>query len=433
MNANVPDWGQRLVALPFLPSVLWLLPALAVSAHFTPAYAEASPPPDRTEPGVLPVLGHDADIGTRLGAYVQLTRFRDDRKPYAWRAQFLAAMSVRDGATGIELPYRNAFLQLDRPHVWIEPLRLLVRVEYQRITNLGYYGIGNATPAEQRWRGLAQGSPDYVTARRYYQFDGVTPTAWVIGRYRLLPGWEAMVQTDILWVDIDVYPGSLLEQDLSAPQGTSFPLGRGLWLRGALGLIHDTRNHETVTTRGYFHELSLRCAGGWGDAGSHCGFNVILRGYWALAGERLSIATRLLGDVEMGSPPLIELARYGGLDADPGPGGSRGVRGVPQGRLAGKTKVIGNLEVRTFLLPFSIGSQRFSLGGAVFADAGRVWAGALSAGEHDGSFRLHWGAGGGPRLRWGDSLLIRADIAYAPLGAELAAVPAVYVEVRQVM
>jgi len=200
-----------------------------------------------------------------------------------------------------------------------------------------------------------------------------------------------------------------------------------------LGLLYDTRNHETVTTRGYFHEGSFRCGSGWQGDGSHCAFNLILRGYWELAGERLSIATRLLGDMELGSPPLIELSRYGGLDPDNGLGGARGIRGVPQGRVAGKSKVIGNLEVRTFFLSFSIGSQRFSLGAAAFADAGRVWAGSFSGAQNDDSFRVHWGAGAGPRLRWGDSLLIRADVAYAPLGADLGAAPAIYIDVKQVM
>jgi hypothetical protein len=65
---------------------------------------------------------------------------------------------------------------------------------------------------------------------------------------------------------------------------------------------------------------------------------------------------------------------------------------------------------------------------------GRVWTGAFfSSGESDGPFRLHWGAGGGPRLRWGDSLVIRADVAYAPLGAQLNMVPGLYVEVEAVM
>jgi hypothetical protein len=398
-----------------------------------PAGADAPPPSDRYEPGVLPALAEDADVGFMFGVFAQLARFRDERKPYAWKLQLLAATSVRDGATGTEFPYREVFLRLDRPHVFVDPLRILVHVGYLRTTNLGYFGVGNATPAEPLWQGLPPGSDAYVAARRFYQFDGVTPSAKVTGRYRLAPAWDLLADLYAEWVSLNVYEASLLAQDLASAQGPGFPLGRGLQARGTLGLLRDTRNHETVATRGYFHEGSVRCGANVRDGNPYCGLNLTLRGYWGIAGEWLSIALRVLGDMEVGSPPLIELARYGGVEDGTGPGGGRGIRGVPQGRLAGKSKVITNLEVRSFLLPFSIGSQRFVLGAVAFADAGRVWANALSRSERDGSFRVHWGVGGGPRLRWGDSLLIRADIAYAPLGADLGAVPAVYVDVFQVL
>jgi outer membrane protein assembly factor BamA len=200
-----------------------------------------------------------------------------------------------------------------------------------------------------------------------------------------------------------------------------------------MGLVRDTRNHETVPTRGYYHDASLRCGAGMRNGDSYCAVNITSRGYLGIVGEYLVLAGRVLGDAEFGRPPLLELTRYGGVEAGTGPGGSRGIRGIPQGRLAGKTKVIANLEVRSFFLPFSVGGQRFCLGTVLFADAGRVWAEALTASERDGSFRVHWGTGGGLRLRWGDSLLVRADVAYAPLGADLHAVPAIYIDVDQVL
>jgi hypothetical protein len=414
----------------------WLASALA-GFLFCPAMgaarAEEPPPPDRYEPGVLPALAQDADVGFKFGVFTQLVRFRDQQKPYAWRLQVLAAMSVRDGATGTEFPYREAYVRLDRPHVLFEPLRLLFYVGYLRTTNLGYYGVGNATPAEALWRGLPEGSAAYVTARRFYQFDGVAPSAQITGRYRLMPGWEVMADLQGRWLSLNVYQDSLLDQDMTRAEGTGFPLGRGPQMRGTIGLILDTRNHETVPTHGYYNEGSFRCGGTVRDGSSYCAVNVTLRGYFGLVGERLTLAARVLGDVAFGSLPLIELARYGGVEGGSGPGGTRGIRGVPQGRLAGKSKLIGNLEVRSFLLPFSIGSQRFCLGVVGFADVGRVWADAFSSSSADGSFRLHWGVGGGPRVRWGDSLLIRADISYAPLGADLGAVPAIYVDVDQVI
>jgi hypothetical protein len=408
----------------------WLVPILSL-VWIQIASAGEPPPVDRYEPGVLPVLGQDPDLGFKFGVFTQLVRFRDDSKPYTWRLRILASASVRDGATGTEFPYREALIHFDRPHAFVDPLRITLFLDYLRTTNLGYFGVGNATPAKPLWQGLDPNSDAYVLARHFYQYDGVTPMARATGRYRLMPGWEVMTEVYTQWVSLNVYQGSLLEQDRDSASGPS--LGSGLQLRAAAGVIHNTRNHETVATRGYYNEATFRCGSAAQGGDGYCALNVTLRGYWSILGERLSLAVRALGDVEFGHPPLIELTRYGGMEFGYGPGGTRGIRGVPQGRLAGKSKAIANMEVRSFFLPFSLGSQRFVLGAVAFADAGRVWANAFSASDRDGSFRLHWGAGGGPRLRWGDSLLIRADVAYAPLGADLKAVPAIYIDVEQVM
>jgi hypothetical protein len=397
------------------------------------AAAGAPPPPDRYEPGLLPALAQDADVGFKFGVFAQLARFQGDQKPYAWRAQVLAAASVRDGATGTELPYREAYLRLDKPHALVEPLRIAIHLGYLRTTNLGYFGLGNASSAEALWRGLPSDSDEYVRARHFYQYDGVAPVARLCARYRLTPGWQAMAELNLQWVTVNVYPGSLLEQDLAAPSGPGFPLGKGLQPRVTAGMVYDTRDHETAPSQGAYHDASVRCGGAVSAGDTYCAVNLTLRGYRAIAGQYLSLAGRLLGDFALGDPPLVELTRYGGIEGGTGPGGGRGIRGVPQGRLAGKGKLIGNLEVRSFFLPFAIGSQRFSLGAVAFADAGRVWAEGWSDSPRDGSFRVHWGAGGGPRLRWGDSLLIRADVAYAPLGAALGATPAIYVDVDMVM
>jgi hypothetical protein len=385
----------------------------------------------RYEPAVLPVIAGDTDVGFKFGGFLQLARFRDDVLPYRWRLQFVAAASVHDGATGTEYPYREIQLRIDRPHAFVPPLRIVVQLIYFRTTNLGFYGVGNSTWAQPLWSGLPEGSDDYVRARHYYQFDGLLPQVRAIARYNLSDHVALMVETDAQWSEVNVYPGSLLEQSLRA---SPLPLGEGGQGRISAGFVFDSRDHETVPTVGQYHDLSMRCGAGARGGDGYCAANLTLRAYQGILGGRLSIAGRLLGDTILGPAPLGELSRYGGVDSATGPAGSRGIRGVPQGRLAGKSKVVGNLELRTFFLPFSVGSQRFALGSAAFADVGRVWTGAFfSSGVSDGPFRLHWGAGGGPRLRWGDSLVIRADLAYAPLGAQLNMAPGLYVEVEAVM
>ena len=85
------------------------------------------------------------------------------------------------------------------------------------------------------------------------------------------------------------------------------------------------------------------------------------------------------------------------------------------------------------VLPWSAAGGSSALG-LVLARGADPWPHFAAVPALDGpDWRLHWGVGGGPRLRWGDALLIRADFAYAPLGAELGMAPAVYVDVDQVL
>ncbi len=371
---------------------------------------------DRYELGALPVIAGDTDVGVKLGAFGQLARFEDGRYPYAWRVQMLGAMSVRAGAY---LPYREGMLGLDWPLPGSWPLRLFGQLSYQQTTNYGYYGVGNDSHAE----------PGHD--RRFYQFDGATAEASLKALEHLVPRWSRFAGAALDEDVIRPYPRSLLAEDQTKLHGAQTET-RLLFF---LGLVYDSRNHETVTTAGQFHEFSLRASPGAFGSDPYLGVNLTLRGYVPILGERLSLGARLVADALSRRAPLFELGRYGGLYGAQGPGGSKGIRGVPQGRLIGRTKLIGNLEARSLCLPFSVGSERFVLGAAAFLDAGRVWSDTLRAVPAlDGSnWRLHWGVGGGPRLRWGDALLIRADFAYAPLGAELGMAPAVYVDVDQVL
>ena len=411
---------------------------LTLGARVSQAQPLTHQPADRLEPGALPVLAGDPDVGLKFGAFGQLARFHDDVRPYAWSAQVLAIASVQNGATGTEFPYREVYAKFDFPNTGVKSLRLKFDFDYLRTTNYGYFGLGNASQAARLWDGFSPGTPEYIVSRHYYQYDGSAFLVRATSIERLSRYWQRIFALAIKHNRVGQYAGSLLQHDSTSGVGagqTLWGLGEQTNLLLGLGVAYDSRDHETVTTRGMFHEFSLRADPGALGSDAYLGANLTLRGYVPFSGELLSLAGRAVGDVLSRRAPLSELSYYGGLYGGQGPGGSRGIRGVPQGRLLGRTKVIANLELRSLFLPFSIGSQSFCVGAASFFDAGRVWADPLaSVPSLDGSpSRIHWGAGAGPRLRWGDSLLIRADIAYAPLGAQLGSAPVVYLDVDQVL
>jgi hypothetical protein len=417
-------------SLPRPASFLAIAGLVATTTFGGPSRAET----DRYEPGVLPVLAGDSDVGLQFGAFGQLARFRGGLRPYAWRMQLVAVASVNEGATGTELPYREARFRIDWPHAGIASLRLLADLSYLRTTNYGYYGLGNASHAERQWEGLSEGTDAYVRARHTYQFDAAALELSVCARQKLAQGWSQLFGTTLRHSVVRPYPGSLLARDrVGATEDRQlYGIEDETRLGLGLGVTYDSRDHETVPTAGQFHELSMHMFPG---SDPYLAANLTLRGYVPLAGERLSVGGRLVVDALSRRAPLLELSRYGGLQGGQGPGGGRGVRGIPQGRLLGRTKLIGNVEARSLFLPFTIAGERFTVGAGAFFDFGRVWTGTFRAVRSlDGTgIGMHWGAGAGPRLRWGDSLLIRADIAYAPLGEELGAAPAIYVDFDQVL
>jgi hypothetical protein len=166
-----------------------------------------------------------------------------------------------------------------------------------------------------------------------------------------------------------------------------------------------------------FLEATVRGAPGplTGNDLSHGGLTVHLRGYLELVPGWLVLAGRVLLDAVFGRPPLDQLSRSGGFPEVWMLGGADGVRGLPEGRYQGRIRLAGNLEARARVTGFGFWSQRFELGLVAFADAGRVWADWTPRPELDGTgLGLHPAFGGGLRVKWGETVMIRLDAAWAP-------------------
>ena len=119
-----------------------------------------------------------------------------------------------------------------------------------------------------------------------------------------------------------------------------------------------------------------------------------------------------VADVIFGEAPIVELSRFEETNAI---GGAIGVRGVPAQRYYGKAKLFGNVETRTDVFDFHLLGKDMTLGFVTFFDAGRVWADLRSQPQLNGTgLGLHYGVGTGLRLRVGETLMLRGDVAYSP-------------------
>lgn len=410
-----------------------LLLVLALTAASWAAAAAAEPPrPDRHEIGGTPVLTGDSDIGIGVGAMGTLARFDPGHDPYRWRIEVLALLTIKPGEEGVELPYHDYYVKLDLPGLLGGGLRLDVQAGFSRFSNSSYYGMGNASPALDdedsrfhqyirtypRIRGRARlavwhalslllGATVTYNALDYYWrlpgADGADDDAWTVGR---APGRRP----GKLWLDLQRGDGATTDLLLGTGDHALVELD--------LGWIWDSRDHETAPSRGLLAELSWRFCPATTTAPNvaYGGLNLHLRQYHPLWSRRLVLAARLMVDLLVGRPPFYALAEHGGLYPKGAIGGGTSVRGVPLQRYHGKVKLLGNVELRARLLPFSVWSQRFVLGAVAFADAGRTFAGYGAAdrrldGEGAG---IKVGLGGGLRLQWGETFLLRADAAWSP-------------------
>jgi hypothetical protein len=394
-------------------AVRWSWFAL-VSALAVPLRA-AEPPldPHRLEAGALPIVTGSTDYGLGLGALGSLAKFSPGYEPYRWRIQgyaFASGKTDDDGDFGF--PYQDHQIEADFPELG-RRFRLGVRASFTRNAAAPYYGIGNAS------RDLED---EAAGGRRFQQFDRLYPSLTATARFDLSPDVFAFGQIDTSYSSTDVYAGSRLERDLAGASGEAVRTR----LRGVsdhflavttAGAAIDTRDSETSPTRGVFHEASLRFGRGFGDDVGFGGANVNARYYVSIHRDTLVLATRALFDLLWGEPPLYALSRASGLESFNAPGGEFGVRGVPLGRYAGNVKAIANVELRSFLLRPSIGSQRFKIGPVAFFDTGRVWTSLDPNPELDGEGAgLKYGAGGGVRFQWGEAFLVRLDAARSPDG-----------------
>jgi outer membrane protein assembly factor BamA len=365
------------------------------------------PEPGRTEFGFFPLVGGDTDLGIGGGAFASLARYEPGYDPYRFRLEVAGAITFKPAKDGLTIPFQDIYLNLTLPDLIRNRLRLEVRPSYTRETTLGYYGIGNAAPPPN----FGSGS---LAEKRYYQYGLTHPTLLLRLRLSLTEKIVLELGELLMFEQPEIHGGSLLAHDMANPALQRFFGSHGPHLLNLFEytLQFDTRDEETSTRWGMFHQLRVRLSPGGVEPMPYryTQLNLTLRAFttygdWTIAG-------RIVVDTMLGHPPFYELPRYEDTFAL---GGANGVRGIPAQRYSGKKKLFANLEVRVLLSTFRLIGLPCKLLGAMFFDAGRLWSDWPSDPALDGhGLGLKWGTGGGLRLQQGRAFVVRADVAWSP-------------------
>lgn len=423
-------WVLTATAAASLPDDLHAAESTSTSSIAARAGRKSGLDPNRLEFGVLPAVNYNSDLGVGVGVLGTLAKFSEGYNPFDWRVEALVFFSLRDQGNGLEAPLHSHYVDFDKPGLVKGNLRLNARISFTKQANAGYYGLGSNAPDEKQ-----PTDPERLT-----QFDRIHPELAGTARIRL---WSKPVSVGKRRLELlagmrfrytwyEFYEGSRLALDRRQIQegGELADLLRGLddhalWTLYT-GLLWDTRDREFDTQQGGFHEISVRASPGVDESLEFVGVSLISRWFTRLGTDRLAFASRTVADLLVGDIPLYELGLFGGLEPTAGPGGTRSVRGVPLLRFYGKVKLIQSLELRLRIAPFRVAKQRFTFGAVAFGDVGRVWGDysntTIEVRQADGTVDLRRldgagfevGLGGGLRLRWGETFVIRADVGYAP-------------------
>lgn len=207
------------------------------------------------------------------------------------------------------------------------------------------------------------------------------------------------------------YPGSLFAEDHrnSTTDGYLSTLETGLML--------DKRDNESAPTSGYWLESTIR-GGSWliGSTWDYFGANAAARFYVPLDdARRVVIASQTIADVTVGDLPYDAMSRVGGSQAlidYSAIGGQNIGRGIREQLFVGRFKAIEQLEFRYTFLSFNMFKQNFDLTGAAMGDVAMT-AWDFSRFKKDMQ-KVYVGFGGGLRISWNKTFVIRADLGVSP-------------------
>lgn len=315
----------------------------------------------------FPALGNNFPL---IGLHLEWRRAADyfARTPYSG----LFSVDLATGFTGA----RMAVARLHAPLLW-NNWRLAATAGTTRESRLGYFGLGNNTTFNSNL--ITDSQPHFYEAMRTRYFGQAELSRRLIG-----PVWIAGA-AGLEYSNL---------RDLSGPSRFRTDFGTAdvsdTDLRGRVTLVLDLRDNEFNTTRGIFGQASV--GGGTGGDG-YSRISADLRGYVPVR-EGTVLALRMAGSAMSQGASLNARYEMPAWETDvPVLGGTYSNRGLVFQRLAGRSVLFANAEVRHDLL--SLGDLgAFTLLG--YFDAGRVFEQEqFSLTTED----MKLGAGGGLAIR----------------------------------
>ena len=336
--------------------------------------------------GPLPVLGFDSDLGFQYGACVDIFNFGDGTRYPRYFYKFNVEVSRYTKGSGVFRFYS------DMPYL-VKDTKFFVDITYNYSKKFEFFGFngyeaGTFDPVANDLQPLMELNPELDTASGYHyikrntlrfvgsmqrKFFNVPNLNYVVGvaYYNVL--------TDSLNLPKYVGQQTLYNNYVDAGIIKENEKNGGNIAQLRLGLIYDSRDHNSDPSKGIYAEYTLTGSSDFIDGN---GYNSLIqtfiwRHYIPLYKDKLTFAYRLgVQHTITGNTPWyminnINTPFFQKMYTE-GLGGVVTMRGVNRNSVLGNGFALGNAEVRWHFLDFQFINQNWQLAFCPFFDAGMV-------------------------------------------------------------
>lgn len=334
----------------------------------------------------MPVLGYDSDLGFQYGACVDIFNFGDGTRYPRYFYKFNVEVSRYTKGSGVFRFYS------DMPYL-VKDTKLFVDLTYNYSKKFEFFGFNGYEaspydPVAESIQPLIELNPELDTASGYHyikrntlrfvasmqrSFFGVPNLNWVAGVAYF------NVVTDSL--SLPKYEGqqTLYSNYVKAGIIKENEKNGGNIAQLRLGLIYDSRDHNSDPSKGIYAEYTLTGSSDFIDGN---GYNSLIqtfiwRHYIPIYRDKLTFAYRLgVQHTIVGNTPWyminnINTPFFQKMYTE-GLGGTVTMRGVNRNSVLGNGFLLGNAELRWHFLDFQFINQNWQLAFSPFFDAGMV-------------------------------------------------------------
>ena len=387
--------------------------------------------------GPLPVVGFDADLGFQYGVCCDIFNYGDGSRYPRYNYKFNVEASRYTKGSGVFRLYS------DMPYV-VKDTKLFFDVTYFYAKKYEFFGFnGFEASSYDPYSEVAKKSGYHFINRNQFRFVGsmqrpffnVPNLYWTAG----LAYYNTKV-SPIDTVKMSDYVGqtTLYENYVNAGIIKADEAKGGNTTQFRLGMIYDSRDHNSDPTRGIYAEATLVGAPdiidrkGYGNLS----YTFLWRQYIPVYRDKLTLAYRLGAQNRIaGKTPWYMINNLNTMFFQKmyteGLGGAVTLRGVNRNGVLGEGFAFGNVELRWRIVGFQFINQNWQVALNPFFDAGLVTqkfreAEMMSADDsgiilHDNAFDsysgekegLHTSAGCGLKLIMNRNLIVSVDMGKA--------------------